>query len=103
MTAAALGCPARSVRYPATSTRMAAARIRRFRRASRNRLAPAAGTGGEGRVLDIRLEAITVPGLGQVQVHLQLPAPHPTLRRVPPAAPGQRGGESVLFRGRPPR
>src|SRR5687767_5343934 len=92
-----------SVRYPATSTSIAAARMRRFRRASRNRLAPAAGAAGEGRVLDIRLEAITVTGSGQVQVHLQLPALPPTLRRAPPGAPGRPGVESVLFRGRLPR
>src|SRR5260221_12082396 len=37
MTAAALGCPAWRVMYPATNTNTAAARITIFRRARRNR------------------------------------------------------------------
>ena len=101
MTAAALGCPAMRVRYPATSTDTAAARIRRFRRASKNLREPAAGTGAGGLGLDIGLEATTVIESGQVQVLLQLPALSPTPDRVPRGARDPPGGESVLIRGQP--
>src|ERR671922_2649095 len=101
MTAAALGCPAMSVRYPARSTTTAAASIRRLRRASRNRRLPVAGAGADGRALDIGLEATTVPGSGQVQVHLQLPGQLPIPRRGPAGGDGPLCAESVLIRGQP--
>ena len=89
------------VRYPARSTTTAAARIRRFRRASRKRRLPAAGAGADGRTLDIRHEATTVHGSGQVQARLELPGLLPNPRRGPPGGAGPPGDAGVLIRGRP--
>src|SRR5580765_5903724 len=87
-TAAALGCPAERVTYPATRTITAAARIIRFRRARRKRRGAT-----DGRDTDIGDEATTVTGFGQVLIPLHLRAPLPIPRREPPGAadPGDAG------------
>src|SRR6185503_21315911 len=91
--AARLACPAARVKYPATRTVSAAARMTRLRRVSRKRRAagPPPAEVTEGRELGIRQEATTDPGLGQVQVPVRFRGRRPSPRRAPPGGPDPAG------------